>query len=124
MTGVQTCALPIFLKLELTNHVFLPGSVPEAHQYLKTFDLFVLPSVKEGLPYAMLKAQVAQIPIVATKVGANAEILASEQLVKPADPELLAQKIKKALKSGPQIISVNIPPWEKFLQETIKLYLN
>ncbi|PIP28740.1 sugar transferase, partial [Candidatus Kuenenbacteria bacterium CG23_combo_of_CG06-09_8_20_14_all_39_39] len=43
---------------------------------LKAFDLFVLPSVKEGLVYTLIEAEAAALPIIATNVGGNPEIIA------------------------------------------------
>lgn len=59
----------------LANHVVLIEGVTDAARYLKAFDVFVLPSLKEGLPYVLLEAQCAGIPIVATAVGGIPEII-------------------------------------------------
>jgi len=60
----------------LTGRVFLLGRRLEAARYLKAFDIFLLTSNKEGLPYAILEAGLAELPVVATRVGAVAEIIA------------------------------------------------
>jgi glycosyltransferase involved in cell wall biosynthesis len=46
-----------------------------AAEYLKAFNIFVLPSLKEGLPYAILEAGCASLPVVATTVGGIPEII-------------------------------------------------
>lgn len=53
----------------LQNKVFFLGQINEAAKYMKAFDVFLLPSVKEGLPYVLLEAEMAEIPIIATDVG-------------------------------------------------------
>ncbi|MDO8584972.1 MAG: glycosyltransferase [bacterium] len=92
--------------LGLQNNVFLLGALPNAEQYLKAFDVFVMPSIKEGLPYTLLEAMAARIPIIATKTGGMPEILeptradggASNGLVvPPRDATMLAEAIKKLL---------------------------
>lgn len=86
--------------LGLEKKVFFAGSIENASQYLKAFDLFVLPSRKEGLPYALLEAAAAGIPIVATKVGGVPEIIQdgiNGYLAEPNDPNHLANKINQAL---------------------------
>ena len=80
-------------KYGLKNKVFLIGRIPDAYKYLKAFDVFVLPSLKEGFPWIILEAIAAEIPIVATKVGALPEILEDEFLVEPKNSEILAKKI-------------------------------
>lgn len=54
---------------QLTSKVFLLGAISEAAKYLKAFDLFLLPSLKEGLPYVLLESEKAGLPILSTKVG-------------------------------------------------------
>ncbi len=84
----------------LENNFKLLGVVDKASQYLKAFDLYVSPSVKEGLPFAILEAMKAQLPIVTTNVGGVPEMIQDKKnglLVKPADPEALAIAINNLL---------------------------
>lgn len=62
-------------KLELENNVFLLGHIDKAGELLHAFDIFTLTSLKEGLPYVLLEAGLARLPIVATKVGGIPEII-------------------------------------------------
>jgi glycosyltransferase involved in cell wall biosynthesis len=55
-------------KRGLAEEVRFLGFVPEAARYLKAFDVFLLPSIKEGMPYVLLEAAAAELPIVATNV--------------------------------------------------------
>lgn len=61
--------------LELESVVVMFGYVVGAYQYLKAFDLFLLPSLSEALPYLGLEAGLAGLPIVATAVGGIPEII-------------------------------------------------
>lgn len=89
-------------KYRLENKVILAGRIPDAYRYLKAFDVFVLPSLKEGFPWIILEAIAAQIPIVATNVGALPEILNEESLVVPGNAEALAKKISRVIKHPTQ----------------------
>jgi len=84
-------------KYGLEDKIILTGRIPDAYQYLKAFDFFVLPSLKEGFPWIILETVAAQIPIVATNVGALTEILNEEFLVAPGDAKSLAKKISRML---------------------------
>lgn len=80
----------------LTDTVLLLGFVPGAARYLKALDLFVLPSVKEGLPYTVMEAMAAGVPIVATRVGGIPDLIDTQRsglLVPPKNPQALAEAI-------------------------------
>jgi len=89
-------------KYKLEDTVFLLGQIPEASKYLKAFDVFVLPSLKEGFPWVILEAMAAEVPLVATKVGAIPEIINDNEngfLVEPGNGENLAKKIRELIES-------------------------
>ncbi len=84
----------------IKNKIFLAGKLPDARKYLAAFDIFVLSSVKEGFPWALLEAMAAKLPVVATNVGAVPEIIEDSKngfLVEPRKPELIAQKIRELI---------------------------
>lgn len=53
----------------------LVGEYIGAAKLLRAFDIFLLPSLKEGLPYALLEAGAAGLPAIATNVGGVSEII-------------------------------------------------
>jgi len=79
----------------LSRYFFLAGTIPQAYRFLKAFDLVVLPSIKEGLPYILLEATLAHVPLLATRVGGVVELAKHIpiSLVKSANSEALAQAI-------------------------------
>jgi len=83
-------------RYRLENNFFLPGAIPDAYKYLKAFDAFVLPSLKEGFPWTILEAMAAEIPIIAAKVGAITEIKPGI-LVEPEKPKQLVNAIERLL---------------------------
>lgn len=62
-------------KYQLKDRFTLTGALQNAHIYLKAFDIFVLPSRKEGLPYALLEAMAAKLTCIASDVGGIPEII-------------------------------------------------
>lgn len=80
----------------LADTIFLVGFVPDAGRYLKGLDLFVLPSVKEGLPYVVMEAMSAGLAVIATAVGGVPDLIRHGEtgvLVPPKDPAALARAI-------------------------------
>lgn len=77
----------------------------EIPKILAITDIFVLPSLCEGLPTAIIEAMAAGCPVLATAVAGTPEIVIDGEtgfLVNSRDPEALAQKIAKLLKN-PQL---------------------
>ncbi|MFA5022557.1 MAG: glycosyltransferase family 4 protein [Patescibacteria group bacterium] len=124
-------------ELNLENNFFvLNGKEMNGNGkiYLKAFDLYVLPSVKEGFSYTILEAMQAGLPIIATKVGGIPEMINDNingLLVKPADPNTLAQaiidllenkKLADQLGSQAKIDADKKFSLEKMTKETEKVY--
>ncbi len=63
--------------LGINDRVHLLGYIPNAATYVKAFDIFVLPSKKEGLPYVILEAGLAGLPVIATDLPGNRDIIES-----------------------------------------------
>jgi glycosyltransferase involved in cell wall biosynthesis len=81
----------------LTDVFHFAGFHPDITPYMKSFDIFALPSLSEGLSSAILEAMAASLPIVATDVGGIPELVTHGEnglLVAPADPEALARAIQ------------------------------
>ncbi len=64
---------------KLENEVLLGGEIKDASRFLKSFDLFVLPSIFEGLSLSLIEAVRAGIPALASRVGGNEEIIGPEK---------------------------------------------
>ncbi|MEK7072844.1 MAG: glycosyltransferase [Patescibacteria group bacterium] len=63
-------------RLSSGTRVHLLGARPDARALMDGFDLFVLPSVKEGLPMTLLEAMEAGLPCLATSVGGIPSVIA------------------------------------------------
>jgi glycosyltransferase involved in cell wall biosynthesis len=61
------------VNLGLCGSVILAGFKPDIPRILKAFDIFILPSLYEGLPRAVMEAMTVGLPCIVTNVGGNAE---------------------------------------------------
>ena len=65
--------------LNLEEYVVFTGYRSDALQFLKSFDIFVLPSLTEGMPVALLEAMALARPVVATDTGGISEVLKNQR---------------------------------------------
>jgi sugar transferase (PEP-CTERM/EpsH1 system associated) len=75
---------------------WLPGERADIPQLMRTMDLFVLPSLGEGISNTILEAMSTGLPVVATSVGGNAELVAdgaTGMLVPPDEPGAMMSAI-------------------------------
>ncbi len=75
---------------------WLAGERADVPQFMRGLDCFVLPSRAEGVSNTILEAMATRLPIVATRVGGNAELIESGMsgtLVPSANPDALARAI-------------------------------
>jgi glycosyltransferase involved in cell wall biosynthesis len=93
------------LRVHLENHAATGGMAARVHflgnrrdlpRILAASDLFVLPSLWEGLPMALLEALASRLPVVATNVSGSREVLADGDagvLAPPGNPRALTAAI-------------------------------
>ncbi len=63
-------------SLGITPFVWLPGAADNIPEIMRAFDLFVLPSLNEGISNTILEALASGLPVIATNVGGNPELVA------------------------------------------------
>ena len=110
----------------LEDTIFLIGRLDDAQKYLKAFDVFTLTSITEALPYALLEAGQAGLPLIASGVGGIPEIIDDMEngiLVRPKEPEEIEKALEFLLRNPGKmsIFGQNIQKkiTEKFGKETM-----
>ncbi|MEK7452731.1 MAG: glycosyltransferase, partial [Patescibacteria group bacterium] len=86
----------MLLKYDLAEDFLIFTNIKKmAYEYLKAFDIFVLPSQKEGFPYALLEAGLAKLPLITTNVGGISDLANYQNsiMIMSREPE----QIKKAI---------------------------
>jgi len=87
----------------LQNHAWLPGVRSDVAQILRALDCFVLPSQSEATSCTLQEAMATGLPIVATDVGGNADLLqhgTCASLVPSGDVRSLAAQIRQHQQRG------------------------
>jgi glycosyltransferase involved in cell wall biosynthesis len=123
-------------ELQLERKVLLPGFVSNLSQILPALDLFVFPSLEEGLGSTLLLAMAHQIPVCASRTGGIPELVIEGQtgfLFPPGNSQALAETLIRAWQDRALARSLARQaflriktdfPIERMIAETYKIYTN
>ena len=122
-------------RLGLDSHIEFVGRVAheEVLKYMKAADIFILPSLFEGLPNTVLEAMACGLPVVATKVSGLWEIVTDGEnglLVEPRSPEAMAEAVLKILgddglagkMSANNKLKVRQYSWQATAEKLVEMY--
>lgn len=98
--ATESGLLALAERLQVRSHVHFAGAKPDVRPYLELCDVFVLPSLYEGMGISLVEAMAMERPCVATRTSAMPEVVAdgvSGLLVPPASSTELAAAICRLL---------------------------
>jgi len=85
------------------SHVEFLGWVEDMPAYLNSLDVFVLPSLNEGIPGAVREALAMEVPVIATDVGGTSDVVIDEEtgyLIPPGDAQEITDSVLRLYKKG------------------------
>lgn len=109
--------------LGIDHRVHWLGARSDVEILLTTFDLFVLPSLWEGLSTVILESLAANVPVVATRVSGTSELLDNGIfgiLVEPANALALAEGIERALHNL-NLLRANVQQFRSKIEERFSI---
>ena len=121
-------------QFKIEDKAFLAGQIAKAAELLKAFDLFVLPSRKEGLPYVLLEAGLAELPVLASAVGGIPEVIKTMRngvLIDASEPKNISAAIsllyidrQKSADLGRRLRQTVVERFstEKMMADTLRVY--
>jgi sugar transferase (PEP-CTERM/EpsH1 system associated) len=101
MVGDGELRASALMKLEAAGaatSAWLPGSRDDIPELLRSMDVFVLGSLREGISNTVLEAMASGLPVIATQTGGNGELVEAGRtgaLVPPGDTDALADAIRR-----------------------------
>ncbi len=117
-----------------SDKIFLAGFIKDAATLIKACDIFLLPSIKEGVPYVLLEAGLAEVPVICTNVGGIPEIITDNVtgfLIEPKNSTAVKKTIE-TMSADESLRKSSIPRFkakieknfsvDKMLEKTIKAY--
>ena len=91
-------------RLGIAHTVRFAGQVDNVPEALRAADLFVLPSLQEGMANSLLEAMASGVPVVATRIGGVMDVVeegVTGLVVEPGDPRSLAGSLRAMLGDPP-----------------------
>lgn len=89
-------AISLLAENQLADLAWLPGGRNDVSEIMRRLDIFVLPSQAEGISNTILEAMATGLPVIATRVGGNPELVSdgnTGSLVAAGDVQAMAEKI-------------------------------
>lgn len=107
--GDQARLRALVKKLGIEQEVIFLGSLPhkEVFEELKAIDVYIQPSLQEGLPRAVVEAMSLACPVIGSNVGGIPELISQDMLFKKKDSNQLANIIENLTKEKLIIEAMN-----------------
>lgn len=106
--------------LDITRNVIFTGPRADIPDLLALMDLFVSPSLWEGLPTVILESMASNTPVIATEIPGTRDLIdnyKTGRLVPPKDPQALAEAVLQALDSP-----ASLAGWSQNAQEVVRRF--
>lgn len=104
--GLQEKLSSMVQAADLIGWVWFAGDRSDVADLMRTLDIFVLPSINEGISNTILEAMASGLPVIATDVGGNPELVVDHEtgiLVPKQNPAAMSNAIKHYL-DNPELI--------------------
>lgn len=116
-------------QLKIDSYVSFPGAVPneEIPKYLKKNNIFILPSLTEGLPRSMVEAMAGSLICLGSNVGGIPELLQKKCLFQSNDSTAIFNKLKEVFENFPEykkFTSINFEKAKQYLPEILQTKRN
>ena len=111
-------------ELNISDKVLFTGNRSDIPELMQRLDVFVLPSLAEGISNTILEAMASGTPVIATAVGGNADLLPASQLttnlVPSNEPEAMMQAMQRYL-AQPTLLAQDAATVKKHCQQNFSL---
>lgn len=107
------------IALNLQDIVNISGPVQWGNDLFEELDnseIFVLPSLTEGMPRALIEAMARSLPAIGTNAGGIKELLGWDNMVQPGDVEALANKMKQCISDPARLMAMAKRNYEKAME--------
>lgn len=125
---LENYLLDLAQKLKVNNRLHLLGYRTNIPQIMKSCDIFVFPSLQEGLPVALMEAMACRLPCVASEIRGNVDLIedgVNSSLCNPIEYKEFLNSVKSINKEiGDKFSELNIIKIKKYDIQEINIKMN
>ena len=117
---LRSPAIDLLKTHNLLEECWLPGERSDIAEIMRTLDIFVLPSQAEGISNTILEAMATGLPVIATNIGGNPELVIDDKtgrLTPPNNEVLMAEKILDYLNDKAALQQHGQQAYQRVLEE-------
>ncbi len=105
-------------KYNIDKHIFFDGILPhnEVYSWIDNLDVYLIPSLQEGLPRALIEAMSRGCPCIGSNVGGIPELLEDQYIIDKKNYKELANKIIKLIDNKEEMKKISKKNFEKSLK--------
>lgn len=118
------------LELEVKDQIHLLGIRTDVSELYKVADIYIHPSLREGLPVAVMEAIAAKIPVICSDIRGSRELIDSRYLFQPKDLDSVKSCIRKVIDEDlSRVVENNYDMLQKFdvskvIDKMLALYMS
>lgn len=115
-SGSEKRLLSIAKNMNVDEKIIFSGSLPGGEavfKWLDSLDLYIQPSLTEGLPRSLIEAMSRGLPCIASSAGGMPELINDEFIHKPKSEKELSEKIIKLVKNKEKMINESKRNYER-----------
>ncbi len=106
-------------KYHVENQVFFDGTLPggeKVYGWMDELDLYLIPSLQEGLPRALVEAMSRACPVIGSNIGGIPELIGKEYIFGKKNAKKLAEMLKSIIYDKKELVKMAKKNFEKSLE--------
>lgn len=104
----------------LSDCIEFLGNVDDTHEFYRSLDVYIQPSFAEGLPNAVIEAMVSGLPVLATNIGGNSDLVTHDKegwLFEAGDAPALTALMQRCVEQRDSLAAIGLAGRDRIVQQ-------
>ena len=104
----------------LSDCIEFLGNVDDTHEFYRSLDVYIQPSFAEGLPNAVIEAMVSGLPVLATNIGGNSDLVTHDKegwLFEAGDAPALTALMQRCVEQRDSLAAIGLVGRDRIVQQ-------